>query len=483
MTRAVVRRGRPHRELLLAVAASLAVFFVHFRPWQAGMLEDWGLALAWDAEGLHGLIARVPATLGRPLHLVPHYVGMVLSDGGFVGPYLVLAVVVVLQFLGARWAVSALGAPKPVAFVLALAIALHPWWPAGDILRFLPAQCAVLGGVLWLGAATRYVRSGGGWWWAGTVVVPALGLLAYQAPAGAIALCAVALALLGEGPVKRRVVMVVSTVASVLAVLMWSIVVAPRLSPGSYEATLGGTSVDVVASLRAIARTVVREAPSLILLGGLIALLVIVLALRGRLPRPAALLLLAGLAITPFAAMIYAAQPLHLNDPERVALPIGLALWLLTCVFARWIPATGRLPLAVAVAAGALAVLGAAFGYSMWTSYAVLQRELLDAVEPVRDQVRSDEELVVLDGSGLYGDVYTFLPPHLNVAVDVELGDGPDVAVCTPARTPRDHPIAARYPLPTTPSCEELLDGVHVRELDAVTIEGRILVLVAAEAP
>ena len=170
---------------ILGGVAALGVFFVHFRPWQGGLLEDWGLALAWENEGIGGFAARIPATLGRPFELLPHYVGMALSGGGFVGPYAMLGLIALAQLAAGLWAVAPLTRFCPLRWAAALAIAVHPWWAPGDILRFMPAQVAVLGVVVWFGAALRFMDSGRRALIPILVVAPMLGLLTYQAPAAA----------------------------------------------------------------------------------------------------------------------------------------------------------------------------------------------------------------------------------------------------------------------------------------------------------
>lgn len=487
-SRGRAEEGQPHRGVATAAGhrtrpwadprnvltwlAALVVVAVHFRPWQGGLLEDWGLALAWENEGLGGLFARAPATLGRPLHLVPHYVGMAVSDGGFVGPYAVLALVAVLQLLGARWALACWAVPWGTSLVVALAIALHPWWIAGDVLRFLPAQVSVLGCVIWLGAAGRYLRTGRVLWVAVLVVAPMVGLLAYQAPSGSLAVGAVVLALVARGhPARRSVVVVAATVASVGAVLIWSVIIVPRLSPSSYESLLLGGGIDLLASLRAIARTLLLHAPSVVALGVLTASGVVGLGLA-RLIAPARVAyLLVAAASAPLTALIYASQPLHLNDPERVSLPVGVTLWLVIACAALCVPAGWRGARLVGVLAVVVIVLGAGAGYLAWTKLASHQEALIDAVEPLRAGLDDSAEIVVVDYSGRFGDVYTFLPPHLNIALDVSQGEGPDATLCTPVAVARVHPTAALYPLPTTPTCEELLVDAQVESSTTVTTE------------
>ena len=212
-------RGARSRILswVLATGAVLAVFFVHFRPWQGGLLEDWGLVQAWDTEGFGGFVTRLPLTLGRPLHLLPDYVGMALSNGGFVGYYAVLGAVAVAQLVAALWAVAPLTNSRSLRWAVALALALHPWWAAGDILRFMSAQVSVLGVVLWLGASIRFLANGRVSWAVLLVVAPMAGLLSYQAPAAAIVLAAVVVAPMSRAGWRRQIALVVLTVGTSVA--------------------------------------------------------------------------------------------------------------------------------------------------------------------------------------------------------------------------------------------------------------------------
>jgi hypothetical protein len=453
----------------LAALAVLGVFFVHFRPWQAGLLEDWGLALAWQNEGFAGFGARIPMMLGRPLHLLPQYVGMWMSNGGFVGPYGILGVIAVGQLIAALWAVAPLTTNRLLRWTFALAIALHPWWTAGDILRFMPAQAAVLGVVVWLGAAVRFLRSGRAVWIPLMVLPPIIGLLNYQAPAAALVIGSVAVALTTSATWRRRVTVVLLAIAASGTVMVWSVVIAPRLSPSSYESQLISQHVDVVGSMRLILRTVALHAPATALAALIVALVVIALGFNQHLPTGISWLLLLATASAPLAALVYASEPLHLNDPERVALPIGVTLWIVACAA---LPALGtdritRVLATVFLLAGTL--VGALSGYHTWTSYAHSQQELLHAVQAVREDLPADAQLVVADESGRFGDVYLLLPPHLNIALDEEFGQGADAILCTPDGVTRRQPTAAVYPIGTTPDCSTLLTGAVVTSLGAST--------------
>lgn len=443
---------------VLVLLGAFVVAALHFRPWQGAMLEDWELAAAWEADGLAGLpTLAVTTTLGRPLHLIPHYIGMVLSDGGVVGPYAVLAVVAVAQFLVAMWALRPLVSTWWTRWALALLIAIHPWWVAGDILRFMPAQVSVLGVVVWLGASVRYLRTGRGLWLVPAAVAVILGLLTYQGPAAALVMASVALAV-SAARFRLGAQLVVVTTAAVGAVVTWSVFIAPRLVPDSYESQLmsGGLTAPV-ASMRAIVRTLILNGEGVLVLMGAVAITVIALGLHARLWPWQVWGLLALVAAAPLAALAYASTTFHLNDPERVVLPVGVLLWLVACSVADRLPAHGP------IARGALAVvliataLGGVSGYLRWAGFSSAQEQLITAVEAVRQNAPDDATVIVEDMTGRYGDVYLLLPPHLNYALDVEYGAGADGVLCTASGVIRDHPDAALLPIGTTPDCSEYL--------------------------
>lgn len=478
-------RGERSRILswVLATGAVLAVFFVHFRPWQGGLLEDWGIVQTWDVEGFGGFAARLPLTLGRPLHLLPDYVGMALSNGGFVGYYAVLGAVAVAQLVAALWAVAPLTNSRSLRWAVALALALHPWWVAGDILRFAGAQVSALGVVLWFGASIRFLANGRVLWAVLLVVAPILGFLSYQAPAAAIVLAAVVLALMSRATWRRQIALVALTVGASVAVLTWSVFVVPRIAPASYEAQLGLQGLHLAGSLRAILRTLVLHAPALVFALLLVAAGVIALGFNRRLSARRAWLLLLAAAATPLAAFTYASQAAHLNDPERVALPVGLMLWVVACCALPALNADRTVRLVATAVLLAGTTMGAFVGYGTWTRYAASQQVLINAIQPVRKTVPEGARLVLADQSGRFGDVYLLLPPHLSIALDVEYGPGADVALCTPPGVVRDQPVAAVFPIPTTPDCTALLDGKVVTPLkDLVTTEGTFKVYELAPA-
>lgn len=469
-TRARHRRAGVPALVAAQVIAIVAVAAAHFRPWQGGLLEEWGFALAWRDEGWPGYVARLGLTAGRPVHLLPHYLGLAASGGSLTGEYVVLALVAVLQLLVAGWALRPLVSDGWLRWALALALALHPWWPAGGILRFLPAQVGVLALVAWFGLVVRYLKGGR----ARLVVMGAVsllvGLLTYQALALAAAVVAMALVLVVETGRRRGVVVIGVTWAVVVVDLVYTIVVAPLLAPGSYESSIAIGGLDLGDSARRIVTTVVSSPP---IWGSLLAaaFLVGLMALTVRPRRPLVLAPVLVLVAAPATSLIYAANSAHLNDPERLGLPIGVTAWVAVALMA--VPLTARRGRMVGWVVVATAVIGSALvavaWYTTWTGYSEKQQALLAAVGPIRTGLPADETLVIVDRTGTYGDVYTFLPPHLSMALDAE-GYGPGAVLCTPAGVVRHHPVAARYPISTTPDCDEVAGFDNATWLADVTV-------------
>jgi hypothetical protein len=447
--------------VIVAALVSAVTFFSVFRPWQGGLLEEWSITRDWAQVGIALVGSTLPAVMGRPLVLMPQFLGLALSDGGLVGQYLVLGVVALGQLWGTYWALGRLTPSRPLRLALGLLIALHPWWPAGQLLRFLPAQVAVLSTVVWLGAAIRYLTDGRARWLAVMVVVPLLGLLHYQASALALILGAVCLAVVLARSPRAGGVIVITTAVPIVLSFVWAVVAAPLLVPVTYESLLAsGGPPNIGASVRMIVRTVGLRGLGVGLLGAATGAVVIALGFAQRLAPWRAWTLLAVVVASPLAAMAYAMSPIHLYDPERVALPIGLTCWLVLASVSHLVAVDTVLRRLLVVCAIGAALVGAGSAYIQWSNFAVAQQSLLHAAADVRDEVPAGHTLIVADTSGRYGDIYLLFPPYLDVALTVQDGPGAPTVLCTPDVVPRDHQYAAVYgppPLATTESCTPLL--------------------------
>jgi hypothetical protein len=168
--------------------------------------------------------------------------------------YLVLTATALAQFCVAGWALRpVVGQPILRALVVA-AIALHPLWPAGYLLRYLPAQVSVLLFLVWFGFAVRYVGGRGAARPVAGSAALLVGLLTYQALGLVYVLAGVLLVVwtlpAGRDGVRRGAVVVGVTLCAVVADLGYDVVVVPRISLTAYEPSLGGHALDLPGAAR-----------------------------------------------------------------------------------------------------------------------------------------------------------------------------------------------------------------------------------------
>lgn len=468
---------------VLPAAVLAAVVICCYRPWQQGLLEEWGLEQAWEAQGWAGYTSRLPLTIGRPFHLLPAFLGFALSNGGFVGIYGVLtaamvATAILVATTSRRWI------PSPSArWLLAAAIALHPWWPAGSTLRFLPASVSLLAFAAWFVLLNIHAREHSRVALPVATLVLVYGLLTYQALAGTAVIAAAAVVLIVRPSRARAVAGVLATGFASGGVLLYSTVIAPHLSSTAYESTTSEGLPHLAPSLRQIARTTLH-APETVILGLLALVAIAAVIAANRRVTAASLVLIATTLLAPLAGLAYAGSSLHLRDPERVALPVGAVLWVvLVLAVALLADAREKRQIVLVLTAVATAVL-AITGYQRWAGFAHDQHLLLEAVEEVRDEVPAGGSLIVADTSGRYGDVYTLLPPTINEALSVDAGPGPYVTLCTADGYPHVQPDAARFPIVATPDCSSVADfDGNLELLSTVPVNGGLVSIYAVPAP
>lgn len=477
----------PSRAGASAFLVSACVGLTHLLMWPYGYLEEWGLIRVWQSEGVGAVLSGLSTTAGRPLHLVPAHLGLGLSGGRLLGMYLVTALITGATFVAVRWALRPLSLSTGLATAGALALAMHPFWSAGWLLRFQPAQAAVLGLVLWLGLALRVLASGGRVRGALSALALAAGLLTYQAVALVpMAVLAVlwALSVMTTGrlaPPRRLLTLCAVTAGTVMTVATWTLLLAPRLAPNSYEAGLqGGGGLQIASSSRTIYATVLSglAGPVLMVLAMTVVMAAAVRAMRAGETR-AQTARLTGTALTaavvltaPLTSLTYATTTLHLRDPERVLLPATTTLIIVVLAVAPHVRVR-PLPRSLAAALIAALVVPALLALVGWRGLGERNYELLAAVLVYAKDAPPGTSFVVSDRDGYYGDVYTWLPPSLSTAASAAAGRPVDVTLCTDDDVVRDHPVAARYPIDSTPACAAILGGKVVASRIPLAVTGR----------
>jgi hypothetical protein len=212
---------------------------------------------------------------------------------------------------------------------------------------------------------------------------------------------------------------------------------------------------------------------------GLIVLAIIAIGFR-RSQKPknhlVVMVLISSLLLAPLSSLTYVYLP-HLNDPERVFLPIGLFSSIVTLLILRQFEFSKKMKCTIASITLLTILATTSNSILYWTNFNYIQRDTIAIVSqsPILDNEKY--ELVVADYSGELGDVYTFLPPILDIALDVSAdGKKASVSICTPQSVVRKHPVAEKFPISTTPTCDELLSKTAEIEFKA-QLRGREIIV------
>lgn len=456
-----------HGHLLLSetvtvvVLATLSLWAV--RP----LLEEWGLLETFRAYGADFLLTSFPQMTLRPLHLAISYMQWALGAGSVIGVGVVAALLVTVRYLVARWAVSPIldGSARWVFATLSTALVI---WPGLYFARFSAAQVSAILLLFVLGCSIRlFARRSLGLQFlsAGAVLVL---LMVYQA--SAVVLAGIPLLAFsirtqsGSFDLRARIGLALRIGVPIgLGFVVYGLYafVASRLLGGGYESAIGGVpfSFAALAEHVKISYQTAYLANPLVLPAMLLILGIGVFfggwneVRRGgiRVAVPIAVVL----AVIPLCALTYQLDA-HLRDPERVLFPVSLGLCLLFLALLaagdnRKTPPTITLPAVFTVAA---LLSQSAIGAIQVRGYWNLQKDvILQTTDAVR-QTGADT-FILRDTTGRLGDVYTLLPPHLNLALKWYRVDA-DVVLCTDDAVDRLHSLASRYPIPSTPRCSEI---------------------------
>ncbi len=163
------------------------------------------------------------------------------------------------------------------------------------------------------------------------------------------------------------------------------------------------------------------------------------------------------LALTPLSAIIFYSSLQKLNDPDRVMFPImaSIAVVILSAckscskstqqANALWINFPCRLVFCCSFLAFTCEIL----------RFILLQNALLHQLSERSHLFNKDSSVQLVDNTGIFGDVYTFLPPQISYATSC-YGIHGKFEICTPQSVSKIHNYAKRYPIKTTPLCETL---------------------------
>ncbi|RYF12387.1 MAG: hypothetical protein EOO77_17505 [Oxalobacteraceae bacterium] len=172
------------RELVILESITLLVL-VGFVFWSVRpLLEEWGVLNAFNAQGFHYLRVFMPEIIMRPLHLVPYAMEWIIGNGRPFGVPAGVAVLLLMRYFVARWAVSPFlrGYSR---WVLATSAAVLVAWPGVWLGRFSSAQISAVFFFTALGFAARLYGRWSLAWVIGCACSVLLLLMTYQG----LALC------------------------------------------------------------------------------------------------------------------------------------------------------------------------------------------------------------------------------------------------------------------------------------------------------
>lgn len=442
--------------LIVAILSLLSIWSV--RP----LLEEWGFMAAFRAQGI-GYLTNIQGLIAlRPLHIVPPVAQWVLGFGHPIGYGIVAALLIAARYAVCYWAVSPFLSSRDRTLFATLAT-VFVGWNGQWLSRFNPAQLSAILFFAALGLCLRIVdrRS------IKSAVLVILCVMAMLMTYQALALCALAVPIFvfmarPDVDLNRRCLgaawAALSIAGGFVAYFVYTTIMSLSFE-NAYEQ--GVISAMLSGGLMSQMSGFVRSAYQSAYLGG--GLVLPTYALIGGLSFGAAndtyaarvqkfVLLGLGIALLPLASLVYL-NGLHLNDPERVLFPTSVAFCMLALVgLARSSGQAGtdswkHAVILCAIAAAGLSALEVRREWDFQTSIIVQLQSIYLAT--------GEKDMVLIDETGRLGDVYTFLPGILPAAL-MALGTPIQVEICTPASIDRLHSVARRYPIPTTPRCNEM---------------------------
>ena len=168
------------------------------------------------------------------------------------------------------------------------------------------------------------------------------------------------------------------------------------------------------------------------------------------------ILMISLVALLPILSLVYISD-LHIHDTDRVLFPVSVGFVLL-CVSvlnqSRTEYSSHMSVLRACVAVTVMVIASSSLAVGFWVdgqNQKIVISKTLDALKN-----NDSQSVVIVDTTGVLGDVYTLLGTTLRDALAV-YGRRVTATICTPLSIDRRHPDARRYPIKSTGRCEELL--------------------------
>ena len=452
--------GAADRALLVYEIVGVGILFALTAWAMRPLLEEWGMFHAFNVHGARFFIVHFDNGPMRPLHILPYWLQWLSAGGQPVGVGIVGGLLVIARYLTVRWAVAPILSPAQRA-TFALLCAACVGWSGMWLGRFGAGQISSILFFAVVGFSIRLSRSMSIGYMLGSLACTLLILTIYQAPLLVMAALPFIAGMGLWGQAKhdtgwRRFLRVGIPLASgLIAYVVYGALIYKNFGAG-YEGNLESEF-----TLEALYGNIVR-AYGTVFLGQYFMLAFLYFILfsmtcvdresKYRFVRIAPYLL--AVLFLPIFSLIYPTAA-HTNDPERMMFPVflGFCLIVMLAMTARRTEARAISPVIIPVLAWAL------FCAVEVRSYWNLQSYVVRIVEEfsIRHQ---KQKLIIADYTGILGDIYTLYQGTLTAAL-YSRGVRAEATICTPEETDRLHPLARRFPVPSTLRCtdRELTDA------------------------
>lgn len=420
-------------------------------------LEGWGLWSAYERSGFTYFVKSLPSQCDRPLHLVPSLMAW-LSPGRYdTGCMILGGLLTVLRASLAIAIIRSLTINRETGFLLFLICVLQPMWPAAGYERFHAAQISFIFFLSAFYCCTRtttkldfIVISAG-------FIFAVSGLMTYQALFVVAFVTPFILLTLSTRPLARTTALVFWTTCGFYIVYQTFIT---YYFPGSYTSSFKEPlTMNSIVNLYA---TVLNSGVFVIcsLIGVTFFLCTHSWFRSESIIRH--IFIITILLLTPVCGVIFYRNGLKLNDPDRIMFPVTVSLIIVFVAASHPGKSIRITPSSrwIHLACGLIFIVSFAGLISEPLRCVRLQLTLLHQLSAHNHQFDHTTSVRLVDNTGLFGDVYTFLPPHISLATNL-YGIPGTFEICTSDSIARKHPYANRYPITTTPSCKECPSSIY----------------------
>ena len=415
-------------------------------------LEGWVLWRYYSEFGIDWYIDNLRSQCDRPLHLLPSLIAWLIPGRYDISCMLLGGLLTVLR-AGLSIAIAkSLNINRASGFLFFLACVLQPFWSACGYERFHAAQTSF---VLFLAAfylcatpigqlSHRKITAG--------IIISLCGFMTYQGLFLVSLATPIIFMTLSSRSLAYKTALVFLPACVIYFAFQKGITYYYAQSMSSSHDDLFTTS-----SIIRIYTTVLNSGITALLSIFLSFIFLIIHSVSRKDPIKKQVFIVTTIAFSPFSAIIFYSSILKLNDSDRIMFPVMASI--IVIIIAASISSRNSTMTKNLVWLNISCIL--IFATSFLTSlseplrFIFLQNTLLNQLSAHRDLFKNDSSVQLIDNTGVFGDVYTFLPPHISYATKCH-GIPGKFEICTPRSVTKIHNYAKRYPIKTTPTCETI---------------------------